>query len=424
MNTPEFSMKKLMRPVMLVSGLSGGIFFSGYLLYTHFLSVSSTSLLFRLCSSGIFNCDRVNSSPYSSVFGVPLAALGLIFYLSVLVLLIMVRAAHDNGFQKRFIYVLLFWISVLSVAAVFPLAYISAFTLATFCLYCMLTWVANVLILLAVLSGITSLENAGIRQALVSVHRHGFPFFGKIREHLFHILQVCIVLGIISTSIVVLSEYFNVRGRIMRIENGIRMEEDILANFYQREPVRIDLKGIPVMYGNPRAKVTIVEYFNFDCGVCRSASPLLKSLVEKYDGKVKLYLKNFPLDRKCNPFIREEGNGFACKAALVSIALRRSSAYKSFVEYLMASSVPLSPPLLNVAMGNSGVTRDKLRKLMSEQEARRILISEIKETSQFNPDGTPTFVVNGRPLPSGLPPVYFFDRIIQMEVNRMYCGSR
>lgn len=424
MNRMKVRLKSFIRPGLMVCALSGGIFFSGYLLYTHFLSVSSTSLLFRLCSSGLFDCDRVNSSPYASVFGVPLAAMGLIFYFSVLVLSVMARAVRDNSFLKSFIYVILFWASALSVAAIFPLAYISAFTLSTFCLYCMFTWVANIVIFLVVLSVIKSMEGAGIRQALVSVHRNGFPFFGKIREHFFLILQVCIVLGIISTSIVVLSEYYNVRGRLMRIENGIRMEEEILANFYQREPVRIDLRGLPVMYGDPKAKVTIVEYFNFDCGVCRSASPLLKSLVEKYNGKVKLYLKNFPLDRKCNPFIREEGDGISCKAALVSIALRRNSAYKSFVEYLMSSRVPLSAPLLDVAMGNAGVTRDMLRKLMSEQDARKILISEIKETSQFNPDGTPTFVVNGRPLPSGLPPVYFFDRIIQMEVNRLYCGSR
>ncbi|HPB83702.1 MAG TPA: vitamin K epoxide reductase family protein [Spirochaetota bacterium] len=424
MNRMKVRLKSFIRPGLMVCALSGGIFFSGYLLYTHFLSVSSTSLLFRLCSSGLFDCDRVNSSPYASVFGVPLAAMGLIFYFSVLVLSVMARAVREDHLLTSFIYVVLFWISALSVAAILPLAYISTFTLATFCLYCMLTWVANIVLFLVIVSGVKAMDNTGLWKSLETLHKNGILFLGKIREYFFHLLQVCIVLVILSCAVLILSHYFHVRGSLMRIENGIRMEEEILANFYQREPVRIDLRGLPVMYGDPRAKVTIVEYFNFDCGVCRSASPLLKSLVEKYDGKVKLYLKNFPLDRKCNPFIREEGDGISCKAALVSIALRRNTAYKSFVEYLMSSRVPLSAPLLDVAMGNAGVTRDMLRKLMSEKEALKILISEVKETSQFNPDGTPTFVINGRPLPSGLPPVYFFDRIVQMEVNRMYCGSR
>lgn len=421
MNISEVSSKWSLRPVLLVFALTCGIFFSGYLLYTHFLSVSSTSLLFRLCSSGLFNCEMVNSSPYSAVLGVPLAAMGLIFYLTVLVLSVMARAGSGDVFLRSFINGILFWISALSVIAILPLAYISAFTLSAFCLYCMCTWAANIVVFLVILMEITSLEGTGVRQSLVSVHKNGILFLGRIRENVFQILQICIVLGIISSSIFVLSEYLKVSGRIVRIENGIRMEEDILTNFYRNEPVRIDLRGVPVMYGDPRAKVTIVEYFNFDCGVCRSASPVMKALVEKYKGKVNLYLKNFPLDRKCNPFIREEGNGLACKAALVSIALRKDRAYRSFVEYLMASSVPLSPQLLKSAMGNAGATLDTLRGLMSEGDARKILISEIKETAQFNPDGTPTFVINGRAIPSGLPPVYFLDRLIQMEVNRMYC---
>lgn len=47
--------------------------------------------------------------------------------------------------------------------------------------------------------------------------------------------------------------------------------------------------------GNPEAKVTIVEYADFQCPGCASAAPVMKELANKYDQEVFFILRNYPL---------------------------------------------------------------------------------------------------------------------------------
>ena len=47
--------------------------------------------------------------------------------------------------------------------------------------------------------------------------------------------------------------------------------------------------------GPDDAPVTIVEYSDFQCSVCRRAQPVLKELMDKYAGKIQLEFRHFPL---------------------------------------------------------------------------------------------------------------------------------
>lgn len=47
--------------------------------------------------------------------------------------------------------------------------------------------------------------------------------------------------------------------------------------------------------GNPHAPVMIVEFSDFQCQFCRKVQPILKELLAKYDGRVSLTYRDFPL---------------------------------------------------------------------------------------------------------------------------------
>ena len=47
--------------------------------------------------------------------------------------------------------------------------------------------------------------------------------------------------------------------------------------------------------GNPKAKVVIVEYSDFQCPSCAKADPVMRQLMEAYKGKVRLIYKYYPL---------------------------------------------------------------------------------------------------------------------------------
>jgi protein-disulfide isomerase len=48
-------------------------------------------------------------------------------------------------------------------------------------------------------------------------------------------------------------------------------------------------------YGNPDARLTVVEFGDFECPYCGAAAPVLKQLVDTSDGQVNLVFRHFPL---------------------------------------------------------------------------------------------------------------------------------
>ncbi|MDP2933241.1 MAG: vitamin K epoxide reductase family protein [bacterium] len=86
-------------------------------------------------------CDIVTTSSYSHIAGVPIALMGVLYYLSVFVLaLLIVRTKDTKGF--RFI----FYLSSLAFLFSLYLAYIQFFVLHTLCQYCLTSVVVSTLI--------------------------------------------------------------------------------------------------------------------------------------------------------------------------------------------------------------------------------------------------------------------------------------
>ena len=76
----------------------------------------------------------------------------------------------------------------------------------------------------------------------------------------------------------------------------VRMTKiDLTRDLYAETMGKIDLKGRPVR-GNPDAKVTIVNYDDFECPFCsRMHSTLMTEILPKYGDRVKIVYKDFPL---------------------------------------------------------------------------------------------------------------------------------
>ena len=48
--------------------------------------------------------------------------------------------------------------------------------------------------------------------------------------------------------------------------------------------------------GLPHAHVTIVEYGDFECPICKQAAPGLKGLFERFSGRIRFVWRHFPLE--------------------------------------------------------------------------------------------------------------------------------
>jgi uncharacterized membrane protein len=141
-----------MQPAM--SSTNGRILLAIALLALAGAVVSSISLYHHYAASGAsfcdfggnFNCDLVNRSIYSAIFGIPVALIGISGYGVLLVLATLYRA-------KTEIPAMLLIASLAGLGFALYLTYVEAFVLAVWCILCLssLALIATIAVLSSVL---------------------------------------------------------------------------------------------------------------------------------------------------------------------------------------------------------------------------------------------------------------------------------
>lgn len=128
--------------LLIIAALASalGIIVSGYSLAAHY----DTSL-YEVCTvSETFDCSSVNTSKYSELFGIPVAGLGILGYLALLIFLLIFWIKKNTDFLQ---YAALIAFGALLFS--FYLSGIEAFVLFKWCLFCIASQIS---ILLAAVS--------------------------------------------------------------------------------------------------------------------------------------------------------------------------------------------------------------------------------------------------------------------------------
>ena len=158
---------------------------------------------------------------------------------------------------------------------------------------------------------------------------------------------------------------------------------------------KISLKDVPVR-GAKDAKVTIVEYSDFECPFCQSASTtVLPKILKDYDGKVKLVYKQFPLEQ-IHPWAKsaaiasvcayEQGNDNFWKFHdLVFTKQKEISAEKSTTQFKGFAK-------------DIGLDTNKFNSCLSSSDTTAKVQNQIQEALSVGVSSTPSFFVNGIPV--------------------------
>jgi protein-disulfide isomerase len=170
----------------------------------------------------------------------------------------------------------------------------------------------------------------------------------------------------------------------------------------------IDLAGRPVR-GNKDAKVTIINYDDFQCPYCaRMHQTLNKELLGIYGDKIKIIYKDYPLF-SIHPW--------ADHAAVDANCLNQQSgnAYWQFADYVHANQGAIrgdKRPLeqqtaeldrLAVDQGKkSNLDESKLQACIKAQDDSAVK-SSAKEGDALGVDSTPTMFINGEKISGAVP---------------------
>jgi protein-disulfide isomerase len=107
-------------------------------------------------------------------------------------------------------------------------------------------------------------------------------------------------------------------------------------------------------FGNPRGDVTIVEFFDYQCGYCKADEPLLESVM-KQDPGIKLAIKEFPI---LGPM--------SLVAAKAALAVAAQGKYLAFHQALLAYKGRLDQGVIDDTAKSVGADVERMRKDMSD----------------------------------------------------------
>ena len=145
--------------------------------------------------------------------------------------------------------------------------------------------------------------------------------------------------------------------------------------------------------GDPKAPVTIVEYSDFECPVCRSLHDALRSILPNYGSKVRVIFKDFPLEQ-LHPWARTAAIAGRCAYQ------QKPEAFWKLYDLIYDNQEVISAANAWTKMtdyaAQSGLDGDAFKSCMASPEAGAAVNASHANGEKLEVNSTPTLFVNGR----------------------------
>ena len=149
-------------------------------------------------------------------------------------------------------------------------------------------------------------------------------------------------------------------------------------------------------FGPADAPVTIVEFGDFECPDCKMEAPILRhDLTDAFDGKVRVFFKNFPLE-SVHPWARAAAIDGRC------VYQQGQPGFWKFYDWIYQNQDDITGDNLNTKVlawaGENSVDTVKLGQCMDTKATEPEVNRSIAEGHELGVQGTPTLFINGRKI--------------------------
>ncbi len=187
-----------------------------------------------------------------------------------------------------------------------------------------------------------------------------------------------------------------------------RLEEEF------KNPLKPKIDENRVIFGNKDAKITIVEYSDFQCPYCsRATLQTVHPLMKEYPNDVRIIFKHLPLD--FHPQAMPAAKMFE------AIAKQDHEKARKFHDEVFAKQKEMGEkgePFMKEIAKKLGADIKQLEKDMNSKEVMDRINADIAEAQEFRISGTPGFIINGVSL-RGAYPIQNFKEIIDRQLKSM-----
>ncbi len=149
--------------------------------------------------------------------------------------------------------------------------------------------------------------------------------------------------------------------------------------------VKIPVSGSPVS-GPANAKITIVEFSDFQCPYCAGVVEQVRQILRAYPSQIKLIFKQFPLE------IHPQAE-FAAAAA---VAANHQGKFWPLHDAMFAHQEDLSRKSILAMAQSVGLDMKRFNEDVDSVETRETIQRDVQDGNDANVEGTPTFFINGQ----------------------------
>ena len=143
--------------------------------------------------------------------------------------------------------------------------------------------------------------------------------------------------------------------------------------------------------GNPKGDITIVEFFDYNCGYCSRALNEIKTVL-KDDENVKVIFMDMPIL-----------GAPSLEASKWSLAAQNQNKYWEYHQRIMDHKGQKDESALEKIAKEIGLDVKKLKKDKDSEEIENRLQQNIQEAQEMNIRGTPGFIIEGDITPGYIP---------------------
>ncbi len=148
--------------------------------------------------------------------------------------------------------------------------------------------------------------------------------------------------------------------------------------------------------GNKDAKVTLIEYSDFECPFCKRFEPSVKQALKDFPKDVRLIYRHFPL-RSLHPSAQKAAEASECAAKLGG-----NDAFWKMHEKLIAMD-PMSTDLMKQAAKDIGLDQGKFNTCLDNGETAARVNQDFNEGGAAGVEGTPATFINGQLVSGAIP---------------------
>lgn len=190
------------------------------------------------------------------------------------------------------------------------------------------------------------------------------------------------------------------------IEEETKKREEEFKN-----PKKPELADNRVYDGAKEAKVTIVEYSDFQCPYCQKGHATTKELLAAYPGKVRVLFKNLPIER-IHPQAMIASQYYE---AIGMQSPEKATKFKGEVFENQQELGAKGEAYLKSLAKKVGADMGKVAKDINSEEVKKRIAADQSEAEKFEFSGTPGYLINGVSL-RGAYPIDEFKKIIDKHL--------